>query len=292
MSRWQAIHGWLFRKVVSAMRALRPRHWPIIGPAIAPLAERLLDRTHPDVVSTDGHELRLDPSDDLGLARGRARGYEPLLHEVMERHIPGGGTVIDGGAHIGYHTLLAARLVGPTGHVIAFEPSPTTYPLLLENVERNGYRNVTPMNAALADRSGRGTLYLCATNNADHRISELSERDAVEVELHSLDAFVPENQPVDFVKLDVQGAEPLVLRGGRRVLERNPQLVMAFEYAPFVMPAELTPEAFLDEVFSSFAQVFEVNDDANSISPAIRERLLATYTRENERYTNLLCLNR
>jgi FkbM family methyltransferase len=288
--RRQAVYGRLFRAAVAAIRSLRPHHWPVVGRMIGSVAERFMSSVHPAVVHVEGHEFHLDANDDLGLARGRP--YEPLLRQVMERHIAVGATVIDGGAHIGYHTLLAARLVGPSGRVIAFEPAPSTYRLLAENVARNGYQNVTLVGGALTDRSGHGALHLHGDWSGDHRIAEGPGRQTIPVDLHSLDDFVEQEESVDFIKLDVQGAEPLVLRGAARLLERNPQLVAAIEYDPSKLPDWISPEAFLSDVFGRFATVIDVNDESRSVAPVTPAELLISYTEQNERHTNLLCMNR
>jgi FkbM family methyltransferase len=242
------------------------------------------------VVTVEGAVLHLDPGDDLGLARGRA--YEPLLRQMMERHIPRGGTVVDGGAHIGYHTVLAARLVGSAGRVIAFEPAPSTYALLVENIAQNGYENVILLQAALADVSGRGALHLSPTWSGDHRIAATPSRAEVEIELVSLDQYLPEGDHLDFIKLDIQGAEPLALKGATNVLGRSPQLVAAIEYDPSALPLSNEPGGFLDDLFSRFRTVLDVNDEIGSVMPTTPELLLSSYTRENARHTNLLCLNR
>lgn len=249
-----------------------------------------MSATHPPVILIDGDVFHLDPGDDLGLARGRP--YEPLLRRMMERHIPMGGTVIEGGAHIGYHTVLAARLVGSAGRVIAFEPAPATYALLAENIALNGCENVTVVQAALADISGRGSLHLSSTWSGDHRVAETPSRTAIEIELTSLDQYLSQEELVDFIKLDIQGAEPLALKGAKHVFDRSPLLVAAIEYDPSALPAGFEPEGFLDELFARFGTILDVNDELGTVTPATPEGLLNSYTRANRRHTNLLCMNR
>src|ERR1035441_6724268 len=69
--------------------------------------------------------------------------YEPETKALLGSLIRPGMTVFDIGAHVGHYTLLAARIVGPTGRVYAFEPEPENFALLKRNVELNGYKNVT-----------------------------------------------------------------------------------------------------------------------------------------------------
>jgi hypothetical protein len=65
--------------------------------------------------------------------------YEPFTVELLRKHLRPGMTVVDGGAHVGFHTLLAARLVGPTGRVFSFEPDLYNFPCLVFNVGKNKY---------------------------------------------------------------------------------------------------------------------------------------------------------
>jgi len=92
--------------------------------------------------SVGGIELYCDPADAAvtpGLRSGR---YEPHLTSVFERYCKVGMTVVDVGANLGYYSLLAARLVGPSGRVIAFEPNSENCRLLLSSLRRGGITNV------------------------------------------------------------------------------------------------------------------------------------------------------
>lgn len=278
----------LFRGLVGVLRRLRPHRWPLIGPIVERQGARVLRATHPAVMAVDGHRVRVDAGDDLGLARGAP--YEPLLEDVLRRHVPSGGTVVDGGAHIGYFTLVCARAAGPSGRVIAFEPAPATFALLEENVRVNGYTNVTLVPGALSDASGTARLHLSPENTGDHRIGEADgQRDALTISTHALDDVLPDGTQVDVVKLDVQGAEPLVLRGAARVLTENPGLVLMLEWAPFVLPAETSEREVLEMLFARFARIRDLDEARMEIVDTDPEAVLATYTRENERFTNLLC---
>jgi FkbM family methyltransferase len=79
-------------------------------------------------------------------------------------------------------------LVGPVGHVVAFEPDPDNFALLRRNVELNGYGNVELVNAAVSDRPGRCRLYRSGDNAGDHRLNAAPEdRPSVEVEVVTVD---------------------------------------------------------------------------------------------------------
>ena len=120
-------------------------------------------------------------------------------------------TFIDIGANIGWFTLLASRIVGDTGRVIAYEPDPRNYEMLSRNIQRNGMTNVTAYEMAIDTQRGEGTLYRSAINQGDHRLFDADaseEREKVKVRtanpsrtltLHGIKA--------DMIKCDTQGYE-------------------------------------------------------------------------------------
>src|SRR5207244_3754027 len=106
--------------------------------------EWLLAKLDEGLVDVQGHKMLLDPIDTLGLSVRDV--WEPLETKVVQNEVRRGSVVLDIGAHIGYYTLLMARLVGPQGRVFAFEPNPANYDLLRRNIQINSYRNVTAVN--------------------------------------------------------------------------------------------------------------------------------------------------
>src|SRR4051794_36295054 len=114
----------------SALRLTRSAlHWTGIGRLrpVRRLYNALLARAKDPraVVTVHGCRMHLDPTDDLSLS---AVGiFERHITALIQREVRPGGRVLDIGAHIGYYTVLCAQLVGPTGHVWAFEPSPRNY---------------------------------------------------------------------------------------------------------------------------------------------------------------------
>lgn len=160
-------------------------------------------------------------------------GWEPGETALLGGHIGPGMTVVDGGAHVGYYSCLAARLVGPRGLVIAFEPSPRNYELLLANVWRNGFTNVLCFPWALAAESGFAELDVSSTNTGDNRLRPLGEaRGRVLVRTIALDSVEAVRPPVDVVKLDVQGHEEGAVRGMERLLSGSPDVLVSCEFWP------------------------------------------------------------
>lgn len=159
--------------------------------------------------------------------------WEPGETAVMEERVREGMIFVDVGAHLGYFTLLAARMVGRRGHVFAFEAHPRNVELLRANVSANGLRNVTVVHAAVTERSGHVELFAAPTNTGDHRIYAADdERDTIRVRAVALDDFRALRTPVDVVKIDIQGAEEVAVRGMERVLARSPSAVASVEFWP------------------------------------------------------------
>lgn len=174
--------------------------------------------------------------------------WEPGLTALLGSTIKPGMSVLDVGAHVGYYSCLAGRLVGPRGIVVAFEPSPRNFELLQANVWRNGLTNVVCFPWAVSDRPGFVELYLSSDNSGDHRIYAHGEgREHVTVRVAALDALEVLRPPVDVVKIDVQGSEAAVFRGAERLLAASPGALIAVEFAPNELRASGgEPRALLD----------------------------------------------
>jgi FkbM family methyltransferase len=144
-----------------------------------------------------------------------------------------GMTFLDVGAHVGYFTLLAARHVGPLGLVVAFEPEPRNFELLLANVWRHGLSNVLCMPWAVGDANGFTELHLSPDNTGDNRLFASDEhRDTTTVRAVALDSLAWLRPPVDVIKIDVQGAEEAAVRGMAALLRYSPSVAASVEYWP------------------------------------------------------------
>jgi len=183
-------------------------------------------------VSTTFARLVLDERDEWITPTLQAtQGWEPGLTALLGERIAPAMTVIDAGAHVGYFTCQAARLVGPRGLVLAFEPAPRNFELLTANVWRNGFSNVVCFPWALGATPGFGTLRLSASNTGDHRLHG-GEGELITVRVAALDEVLAIRGPVDVVKLDVQGSEHAAIRGMERLLAVSRSVLVAVELSP------------------------------------------------------------
>jgi FkbM family methyltransferase len=201
--------------------------------------ERLLRALFGDTVEADGHLLYVEPHDRAVGARLRRRGvWATGETAVCQQELRPGMQVVDVGANIGYFTLLFARLVGPTGHVYAFEPEPRNFDLLQRNIARNGYGNITAVPKAVSRAAGTQRLYKNPDNLGDHRLAfAAAGRDWVDVPVITLDDFFPSAARVDYIKMDIQGAEYGALDGARGLIARSGSLCLITELWPGGMRA-------------------------------------------------------
>jgi FkbM family methyltransferase len=152
--------------------------------------------------------------------------YERLTREWVCRLLTPGKVAYDVGANAGFFTLLASRLVGVTGRVIAFEPAPANLLALRRHVELNAAINVEVIDAAVAEAPGSAVFEAAGSAAQGH----LSDAGSLEVQVVQMDdlvgrAVIP---TPDFLKIDVEGAELRVLEGARRVLSSgHPSIVLS-----------------------------------------------------------------
>ena len=157
--------------------------------------------------------------------------------ELFQRLLRPGMTVVDGGAHVGLYTVLAARGVGPAGFVFAIEPDLYNLVALRVNVERAGAANIEVVAEALADGAGTARFYETRSTIG----SSLLERDDAGVRLvrtTSVDLLL-RGRDVEalLVKLNIEGAETLALAGMREVLARVRPVAILVEVNPPLLAA-------------------------------------------------------
>ena len=247
-------------------------------------------RTEPGdgVIDVYGSLLRLDAGDSLFLG---SHDYEPYASKLVMGLLRPGDVAVDVGAMIGYYTVIFAKHVAPHGRVYAFEPDPENFELLSSNVRMNGYDSVTCRQAVVGASSGRGKLWRAATNRGDNHAFPSEGREAVDVDMVALDDVIDE--PVDLVKIDVQGYESHVLAGMRGVIERSAELVMLVEFCPaLLIEAGTQPADLLDELRALSLAMYEIDDDARTVrgvdQPELLERVRPEFGDAAEGYTNLL----
>lgn len=160
--------------------------------------------------------------------------FEPNETAFLASVLRPGMTFVDIGANIGLYTLLAAHIVGPEGTLVAVEPSPREQVSLRDNLAANGHVAVRVRTEALGSADGTATLRVTDTAHAGHNTlgapvyASTRVIDEIEVQVTTFDHLVEDEvlKRIDVVKIDVEGAEQLVLDGAEASLRRFRPIVM------------------------------------------------------------------
>lgn len=220
--------------------------------------------------------------------------YERDTVVVLQDLLSPGMTMVDLGAHLGYLSLVAARCVGPSGTVYAFEPQPETYDLLLKNIEANGYGTVIrPVRTAVSNTVGSTDLFQGEEDCGDASFYRTpgASVDKVVVETTTLDDFFAvEGWPtVHLVKMDIEGAEKVALEGMGELSARNAELTLIMEFNPDVQAAAgVTPEELFETLSAlGFRKFSAIQGGLKPVSvPQDIPRLVRL---AGDGYVNLIC---
>jgi FkbM family methyltransferase len=154
--------------------------------------------------------------------------YEPLL-EYCERIVKPGDVVFDCGANLGIYSCAFAALAGESGHVFAFEPLPRAVAALRDNLNYNGFGNVTIVEAAVAEKEGTAVLDCSGSSVAASIVYDFGKRESVSVPTVSLSNFAARVglERVDLVKMDIEGAEYLAVEGAKELIAKlKPTIIL------------------------------------------------------------------
>jgi FkbM family methyltransferase len=163
--------------------------------------------------------------------------YEPQETALLLELLRPGMTFVDVGANWGYFTLLAASRLGPRGQVIALEPDPRLFQLLQANVDRNRFTEVVVRQVAAADRCGQAAFAQYDETSENWGLSHLTEdpcNGTCMVATCPLDDLLDEVgvDCIDLLKMDIEGAEELALRGMAAGLARHRYKRLLLEVHP------------------------------------------------------------
>lgn len=199
-------------------------------------------------VTVSGSRMTLDLSD--WIQRNVYLGtYEREESGKVRRLLHRGETFLDVGANIGYFTALGANLVGPSGRVIAVEPSPYAFGRLCEMVRINSLAQCETLNIGLSNQPGHLPIYLDESfHNHSPTMVSLGTKEYARVEVRTLDDLLEERkiERVDLLKLDVEGYELKVLTGAVRSLAQGRIRAIMIEFNEFwLLKAGTSPQEVL-----------------------------------------------
>jgi len=204
------------------------------------------------------------------------------VQNALQTLVHPGDVIYDIGANVGFFTVIAARLTGPSGRVIAFEPIEENRELLEDNARSNGFAHVTARNFALAERDGTAEFLLSANATfgglADAAGKVDNQVGRMEVKVCRLDSVVRcESLPLPrIVKMDVEGAEAAVLDGARETIQQaRPILIIEVHGTNAVIAEKLKELGYVCAVPGSASTITEAHWNAQIVAfPAACSELI------------------
>ncbi len=246
------------------------------------------------VASAHGCEIVVD-ANDLFIGRSVSEGtYEPANVAILQRLISPGDLVADVGANIGFFTVLAAKCAGTEGTVLSFEPIEHNYRLLEKTLARNHLSNVSLYPIALNDRAGELEFLQWERRNSGsfHILKESRSWDGARYKVQAQrfdDVF--DGERLDFVKIDVEGAEGRVLDGMQRSLARFRPHVL-FEYSPAAIAdiSDRPGPSVLESLSGLGYELYEAGSFVQGHRPMSARRLTKEVRRRGVNHLDVLAI--
>lgn len=240
----------------------------------------------PDFTNVQGHKMFLDSKDSLELSVKEV--YESLQTELAKKEIKKGDVVLDIGANIGYFTLIFAKLVGENGKVFAFEPDPGNFSLLEKNVKINNYQNVTLIQKAVSNKTGKAKLYIWKNTLGPKIYDSPDSHQYIEIESIRLDDYFKNyNGKIDFIKMDIEGAEGGATQGMTSLLQQNKNIKIISEFWPAGLEEfGVGPEEYLKLLIGQGFKLYNLNQQKKKIEQVNITELLEICPKK-EKATNL-----
>jgi len=220
--------------------------------------------------------IRVDASDIVGKHLYYFGVWEPNLTRWISRRLATGQVFIDVGANVGYYSLLASRLVGPSGRVIAIEALPQTFEALLGNLGRNAVANVRAVNAAAWDKREKLKIFVRqegptgATTLMSAWADQWHLRRQVEIEADRLASLLSasEIERARIIKIDVEGAEWHVISEMTAWLSQTaPDLEIAIELSRSMMSSQGKSLRDILATFAAFGfRAYRIENDYRASS--------------------------
>jgi len=206
---------------------------------------------------SSGEYLCVDTSSFEAIGYILAWEHEADVIRVFRTFLTQHSVVLDIGANFGLYTALSGSIVRNHGRLYAFEGNPRVFESLQRTIVANDLYfnpNVIAANVLVSDKSGRGVLHYSANLPSGGTMSDVEltggMQRTVEVPMTTIDDFLPADLGVDLVKIDVEGHEPLVLRGMERTIARSPTIRIIIEFADNLLAQTVNPSDFIESIRS------------------------------------------
>lgn len=149
--------------------------------------------------------------------------HEANSTKVVQEIIKPGMCVLEAGANVGYYACMQAKLVGPTGHIYAVEPSPSNVEMLQRNIKENGFTNMTVLQSAFGAEDGEQPFYVDKRSNLSSFVKrdDLGEYECIPMKIQTIDTYIADKK-IDMIRMDVEGYEKEILLGAKETLSTRP----------------------------------------------------------------------
>lgn len=195
------------------------------------------------------------------LFKRKQDAFEILL---LKRFIRPGDVVLDIGANVGFYSETMAAIVGKNGEVHAFEPDPTNFRHLVSSTHR--YKNIISNNMAVSNQTGELKLFTSNLLNVDHRSYPIDNfGTSFLVKADAIDNYL-NGKKINFIKMDIQGAEFYALAGMNKTLDLNPEIKILTEFWPFGLKESGSSVDKFQEFLKSKGFLFYIIQDENLIN--------------------------
>jgi FkbM family methyltransferase len=223
----------------------------LLNVALVPRGRRVIRHVH-----IQGFEMLVLAQEDVGRIINLFGDFEPEETAFFRTLIKPGDTCLDIGGNVGYFSMLMAQCA-PQGVVHVFEPIPLNAQLIRTNAELNDFTNITVNNVALAEEKGTAEFSVSVDSaySSLHATGRYAEAKIIAVPLWTLDDYVTEHRlsNIALMKVDVEGAEEMVLKGAARMLTdpaTRPSVIMLELVDVNLLPFGSSIAAIVDRMVS------------------------------------------
>jgi FkbM family methyltransferase len=247
------------KRMLSFLGILGKPSWSPFAPVYCGHGRILAHHPKAEFMYLDGADLSITP-------RIVCNNYETNVTKALAWLLMPGFVVVECGANQGFHTLSMANMVSPGGRILAFEPDPRNLAVLRDNITSHYMDNTVtviakaachqngPLSFYPAKSGGQSSLFPLGTDAGPWASCYFPDGDQrIEVEGATIASVLSEYGLVpDFIRLDVEGAEPMALDGMWGLLEKIPNIIVMFEYNSWCINrgGYTEPETFIKRLHS------------------------------------------
>ncbi len=195
---------------------------------------------------------------------GLLEGYEMNLFQSLLKE---GDVMLDIGANMGVYSLISSPKIGKSGKVIAFEPDIDNYTIFKKSITANQFKNVMVYPYAVSNKNEKIYFEKNTFNSGNHQIrKEKTANFQTSIDAVMLDDFLRNEQKIDIIKIDIQGAEFFAFEGMKELIARFPKLIIFSEYwVKGLRDMGVNPHEYIDLLKSLNFNIYRINSKKSCI---------------------------